>query len=134
MTIEDILKGETATEEFKNRMIQKSLRLKITNAFDDVSNCFTDSIVRFVTEMAEGNFYCNGIKISLDENDLKEVISCLKNHCKQEVGSYKNFISEVFGETNEKEEKQKTETTVEIVAQPVATSVQSVSSPTYFGY
>ena len=138
MTIEQILSGETAREEFKARMIQKAIRLDIENCFKNQNERFTEQIIRFVTDLPEGNFYVNGCNFKLEENDMKEVISCLKEHCKTEVERYKKFMSNVFEENKQPSEKK--DKAVELEVNIAATPTPELATPTvqpqpsYFGY
>lgn len=134
MTIEQILSGETAREEFKSRMIQRAIRLDIENCFKNQSENFTEKIVRFVTDLSEGNFYFNGCNFKLEENDMKEIISCLKEHCEAEVERYKKFISNVFEEGEQPSEKKEDKTIdLEVNIEPARPAAQP-TQPSYFGY
>ena len=126
MTIEQILSGESKSNEFTNRFVFKSLKSQATSCFSNITNNFMNRISEVMMNISKGNADCLGYYCSRDNAPVisdelkKDLLLTLKDVVKKEVEDYKKDIDIVFGNKEKVEEpvEKKVEIEVEIPKTP----------------
>lgn len=144
MTIEDILQGmnkNSASEEFKNKILEKSIISKFKGALCNNKSNISTSILTMIREIDanEINYYCPQTPIDLSDEEKMEMYKNIKRTVLDQIEKARKTYNLDIGE-------QKESSTIDVkieVKKPEVSEYPTETNPTvvtteakenYFGY